>query len=242
MSSSVHKWEFDLSSRPIQLIDRCEATLRLAKDARRIGAHQTPSFARQAIAGSCISFAIEQQNSVGLLVATGRDSSAAVLVRPILESVCVSAWAVYCAENDQLTSIFRGQRRIPNLSSLISQLEVARECDWIGLKQRSLNVSAFHALAHPSMLHLSKRYSSDSSASAFSAEECIKLLWLADTLSVTCVGVLSVAMDSEKMESWAALEMGRLMSEQGVQWEKWKSIARSKMPLGPQTPIANQPA
>lgn len=213
------------------------STVQLAVTALNLCAHQTPSFARHAVVGSCVSFAIEQQNSVGLLVATGRDSSASVLVRPIFEALCVSAWALYRASADQLISILTNQSGFPSLVSLISQLESTPSCGWLGIKQRSSNVRAFHALAHPSSLQLSKRYNPDSKAGAFTVDECMRLLWLADTLTVTLVAIFSVAMRSKEIEKWAGIEVARLMLDVGLEWEHWGDLPQSQLPLGPSTPI-----
>ncbi|WP_425603583.1 DUF6988 family protein [Luteimonas rhizosphaericola] len=232
------RWEFDLGGRPCDLVDRSSATIALAGDALRLCAHQTPPSARQALVGSCLSFAIEQQNAVGLLVATGRDSAAAVLVRPILEALCISAWALYRASDDQLSSVFSGRVGLPSVTSLLSQLEAVPKCGWIGFEQKSLNVRAFHALAHPSMLQLSRRYAPDPPAGAFTAIECRRLLWLADTLMVTTAATHSVAANSNEIEAWAGEQMARLMRDQGVEWESWGKLPRSDMSFGLETPIA----
>lgn len=230
-------WQLDLSARPQRLVDRSMSTIRLAASVLERCAHQTPGFARQAVVGSCLSFAIEQQNSVGLLIATGRDSSASVLVRPILEALCVSAWSLYRAPGEQLISALTGQSSFPALASLISQLEATPSCAWLGIKQRTLNARAFHALAHPSPLQLSKRYNPDKKLSAFTVDEGLKLLWLADTLTITLAAVFSVATGSKEIESWAGLEMDRLMSDGGQEWEHWGDLPPSQLPIGPQTPI-----
>ena len=237
MDSHDLKWQFDLSTRPQALVERSASTIALASNTLKVCAHQTPRLARQAVVGSCLSFAIEQQNSAGLLVATGRDSSAAVLIRPILESLCISAWALYCAQDGQLTSVLAGLTRFPSLTSLVSQLELSPTCNWIGFKQKSANVNAFHALAHPSMLQLSKRYAPGQNAGAFTPEECFRLLWLADTLSITIVAVFSVAIGSDEIETWAGNEMSRLMTEQGLPWEHWGDLPRSTMPFELPTPL-----
>ncbi|MCA0393725.1 MAG: hypothetical protein LCH70_06340 [Proteobacteria bacterium] len=176
---------------------------------------------------------------MGLLVATGRDSSAAVLVRPILESLCLSAWALYRADDIQLSSAFENKISFPSVASLVSQLESTAECRWIGFEQKSLNVRAFHALAHPSMLQLSKRYSPDAGSGAFNTDECIRLLWLADTLALTNIGVFSVAMDITSIEKWAAKEMTRVMDSQGIAWEGWGQLPRSTKSFGLRTPLIN---
>ena len=235
MPSADIKWQFDLSARPQKLIERSQATIDLSARLRRSTFHETPPYVRQAVIGSSLSFSLEQQNSIALLVATGRDSSAAVLVRPILESLCISAWALYRASGDSLESIMHRRSEFPKLAALISQLESMPDCDWIGFRQKTANVGVFHALAHPSILQFSRRYSSASQATAFTIEECLRLLWLADVLCVTCAAVYAVSENSSGLEELALSEMRALMAEQAMPWDEWKDLPRPKVALGPLT-------
>jgi hypothetical protein len=129
----------------------------------------------------------------------------------------------------------RRRSEFPKLAALISQLEAMPDCDWIGFRQKSANVGGFHALAHPSILQLSRRYSSASQATAFTVDECLRLLWLADVLTVTCMAVFAVSENSFELEGLAVTEMRGLMAEQATPWDEWKDLPKSKVALGPLT-------
>lgn len=99
---------------------------------------QEPASPRHRLARCALALALEHHTSIITLSSLGNYSTAAALLRPLMEAGACAYWLVYACPPERLTMILGGQRDTPTLPKMLQALSKVKGLDGVDALARML--------------------------------------------------------------------------------------------------------
>lgn len=104
------------------LQDRCKAATEQAVRIRELMPFAEPQSPRHRLVRCSIALAMEHHTSIIALVSIGNYSTAAALLRPLMEAGACGFWLTYACTPERLETLLQGRGETPTLPKMISHL------------------------------------------------------------------------------------------------------------------------
>ncbi len=192
---------------------------------------QEPATPRHRLARSALALALEHHASITTLSAVGNYSSAAALLRPLMEAGACAFWIVYACPPPLLTMIMAGERDTPTLPKMLQSLRkvaglegVDRLAEMLPREGRYLD-----SYTHGGMSQLGQR----DWMTGFSSQRTRHTLMVADMFAVAAAAVATVIYDAPELFQYLGERRDQLrletiaMSGRTVPDEPWRAFPKA---------------
>ncbi len=151
---------------------------------------QEPASPRHRLARCALALALEHHTSIITLSSLGNYSTAAALLRPLMEAGACAYWLVYACPPERLTMILGGQRDTPTLPKMLQALSKVKGLDGVDALARMLPRQGRYldSYTHGGMSQLGER----DWKTPFSLERALHTVMVADMFAVAATAVATV--------------------------------------------------
>jgi len=159
-----------------------------------------PKAERCMVALACFDLIFENQKAVQLLASNELYGSAAILVRPMFESLVRGNWMLFCATDAQVSYFIKNDKIRKNIGEQVKQLEQepAFSNGWFSLNFEN-DYRIMHSLTHPGMQQIARRVDGSDIVSNFEEAELIEIIEASNKIALRASLSTAVAADDENL-------------------------------------------